>query len=282
MLPSLTGIHFLISYGCTAACDHCFVWGQPGRRGMTVEQVGHFLDDLGAIGAITSVCAEGGEAFLHYPAVLALVRGGVAHGWQPSALTNASWATSRAVAEARIAELRQAGLTRLGISTDPWHQRRVPVERVELLLEVCVAQGLEASRMECSPSSVMHRGRAAATLAPQAPLRPPDTFTTCPHEKLAAPSRVHLDRYGRLHLCQGLCLGPGRPSQAVAAYDPEKHPIVRLLLDGGPWALAQMAVEKGFALEAGYADACHLCYRTREFLRPFHPELLGPDEMYGR
>jgi len=28
-------------------------------------------------------------------------------------------------------------------------------------------------------------------------------------------------------------------------------------------------------------DACHLCYRAREFLRPHFPELLGPDEMYG-
>ena len=52
-------------------------------------------------------------------------------------------------------------------------------------------------------------------------------------------------------------------------------------MSGGPYALAQYAAEHGFEIASGYADACHLCYRTREFLRPRLPDLLGPDEMYG-
>ncbi len=80
---------------------------------------------------------------------------------------------------------------------------------------------------------------------------------------------------------QGLCVGAGGITEAWAGYDPATHPIVRLLLEGGPYALAQFAVERGFGLEAGYADACHLCYRAREYLRPQFPDLLGPDEMYG-
>jgi len=113
------------------------------------------------------------------------------------------------------------------------------------------------------------------------PAQPAESFITCPHEKLAAPSRVHLDCYGRLHLCQGLCVGAGGPAGAVADYDPARHPMVRRLLSGGPYALAQFAAERGFAIADGYVDACHLCYRAREFLRPHFPDLLGPDEMYG-
>ena len=29
----LDGIHFLVTYRCTYACDHCFVWGSPDAEG---------------------------------------------------------------------------------------------------------------------------------------------------------------------------------------------------------------------------------------------------------
>jgi hypothetical protein len=282
MIPSLTGIHFLITYGCSAECDHCFIWGTPRKRsGMTAEQVDGFLDEVVALGTVTGVCAEGGEAFTRYHVVLHFLRAATARGLKASALTNASWVTSREQAQERVREMMGAGLTNLGISTDEWHQKRVPVEKVDLLLEVCKEAGLDASRMELKLEGVMFRGRAADLLAPHMPKRPPGEFAKCAHEQLDAPSRIHLDCYGRLHLCQGLCLGPGGPATAVAGYDAVKHPIVSILLQGGPHALAQFAAERGFETADGYADACHLCYRAREFLRPFFPELLGPDEMYG-
>ena len=33
MAVRLEGIHFLVTYRCTYACDHCFVWGSPDARG---------------------------------------------------------------------------------------------------------------------------------------------------------------------------------------------------------------------------------------------------------
>jgi hypothetical protein len=282
MIPSLTSIHFLITYGCSAECDHCFIWGTPRRSAaMTVEQVDLFLDQVQAVGTVTGVCAEGGESFTRYDVVLHFLRAATARGLAASALTNASWVESRAQAQARIAELMAAGLTNLGISTDQWHQRSVPVERVDTLLEVCAEAGLAASRMETKIEGVMFRGRAAERLATGMPTRPTEELTACPHEKLDAPGRVHLDCYGMLHLCQGLTLGPASIAQAIASYDPTTHPIVRALLAGGPYALAQFAAGFGFEIEPGYVDACHLCYRAREFLRPHFPDLLGPNEMYG-
>ena len=283
MLSSLTGVHFLITYGCSAECEHCFIWGTPRREAaMTAKQVEAFLDEVAAMGTVTGVCAEGGEAFLRYDVVLQLARGATARGLNMSALTNASWAISREVAERRVAELMAAGLTSLGISTDEWHRALVPLERVETLLAVCEAAGLAANRMETCLEGVMFRGRAAERLAHLAPPKPAQELTRCPHETLAAPSRVHLDCYGRLHLCQGLCVGAGSITEAWAGYDPTTHPIVRLLLEGGPYALARFAVARGFELQEGYADACHLCYRARRFLRGEFAEVLGPEEMYGK
>lgn len=282
MISSLTGIHFLITYGCSAECDHCFIWGTPRRSSaMSVEQVDSFLDQVQAVGTVTGVCAEGGESFTRYDVVVHFLRAATARGLTASALTNASWVESRAQAQERIAELMAAGLTNLGVSTDQWHRRSVPVERVDTLLEVCAQAGLAASRMETTLEGVMFRGRAAERLAAQMPTKAAQELTACPHEKLDAPGRVHLDCYGMLHLCQGLSLGREAISEAIAAYDAHSHPIARHILSGGPYALAQFAAKFGFEIGPGYVDACHLCYRAREFLRPHFPELLGPDEMYG-
>lgn len=281
-MTSLTGIHFLISYGCSAECDHCFLWGSPRRNAaMTPESLDAFLDAAVALETVTGVCAEGGESFLRYDLVRHFLRGATARGLKPSALTNASWVTSRELARRRVAELLEAGLVSLGVSTDQWHRKTVPVERVDKLLEVCAELGLAANRMETELGGVMFRGRAAAVLAPQMPVRPAAELTKCPHENLAAPARVHLDCYGRLHLCQGLNVGPGGPVEAWRSYQPAAHPIVAPLLEGGPYALGQMAARHGFALREGYVDACHLCYEARRALRSRFPELLGPDEMYG-
>jgi hypothetical protein len=70
-------------------------------------------------------------------------------------------------------------------------------------------------------------------------------------------------------------------ADAIARFDPHTHPIVRPLLEGGPHALGRFAAARGLELAPGYVDACHLCYRAREFLRPEFPDLLAPDEMYG-
>ncbi|MCJ7752597.1 MAG: hypothetical protein MUQ65_16160 [Armatimonadetes bacterium] len=248
---------------------------------MTPDQIDDFLQDVASLEIVTGVCAEGGESFTEYDMLLRFLRRATALGLTAGALTNASWVASRPQAEARIAELMAAGLTNLGVSTDQWHQRSVPVERVDLLLAVCQEAGLSAARMETQLAGVVFRGRAAERLAPQMPTRPAEELTSCPHEQLGAPSRVHLDRYGFLHLCQGITLGRLPIADAVAGYDAESHPIVRLLLNGGPYALGRYAADLGFEMAPEYVDACHLCYRAREFLRPHFPDLLAPDEMYG-
>jgi hypothetical protein len=282
MVSSLTGVHFLLTYGCTAECAHCFLWGTPDRASsMAAEKAERFLEEIASLKQITDVCAEGGESFEVSDVLLPFLRRATALGLNASALTNASWVESREQARERIAELMAAGLRHLGVSTDRYHQEHVPVERVDLLLEVCHEVGLVAARMATSPEDVMFRGRAAETLAADMPIRPPESFTSCPHESLGAPGRIHLDCYGFLHLCQGLTLGRASIVDAIAGFDAETHPIVRPLLEGGPCTLGAFAVERGFELAPGYVDACHLCYRAREFLRGDFPDLLAPDEMYG-
>jgi len=127
----------------------------------------------------------------------------------------------------------------------------------------------------------MHRGRAAVKLTDGLPRQPWDSFTRCPYEALADPSRIHLDPFGNLHLCQGVAMGNvwERPlAQIIDEYNPETHPIAGPLLAGGPTELIN---RYNLSHEDGYVDACHLCYSAREDLRVYFPQILTPDQMYG-
>jgi hypothetical protein len=129
--------------------------------------------------------------------------------------------------------------------------------------------------------AVMYRGRAVARFADEALKRPWDSFDECPHEDLAAPDRVHLDPLGNLHLCQGLVMGNvfERPLQEIIdTYAPREDPVVGPLLGGGP---AQLVRAYDVPRAEAYADACHLCYTTRQLLRPRFAKTLGPRQMYG-
>jgi hypothetical protein len=127
----------------------------------------------------------------------------------------------------------------------------------------------------------MHRGRAAEKLAMRAHLRHWSLFTECPYEDLREPERVHVDPLGNLHICQGISLGNlfRAPLREICeAYDPDRHPITGLLLNGGP---AKLVRHYAVSHEESYADACHLCYQARCALRTRLPEILTPDQMYG-
>jgi hypothetical protein len=127
----------------------------------------------------------------------------------------------------------------------------------------------------------MFRGRAAARLVDELPRRPWHELVTCPYEDLVDPSRVHIDSFGYVHLCQGITIGNTWANpliDIIHTYDPKTHPIVGPLLEGGPAALA-----RAFAVprEDAYVDECHLCYAVRDGLRHQGSEWLAPDQMYG-
>ncbi len=72
--PRLEALHLLVTYRCTYACDHCFVWGSPEQEGtMTLAQLRSAIDQAAAAGC-AMVYFEGGEPMLAYPVVLAAAR----------------------------------------------------------------------------------------------------------------------------------------------------------------------------------------------------------------
>ena len=55
--------------------------------------------------------------------------------------------------------------------------------------------------------------------------------------------------------------------------------IGKLVAKGGPKNLLDLAIEKGYKSQNGYASKCHLNFSARKFIRPFYPNIIGPSNL---
>jgi len=99
---------------------------------------------------------------------------------------------------------------------------------------------------------------------------------------LKNPEGIEIDFEGNVTLCPGICIGNTRTqslAQILHNYDYFEHPILSLLAQGGPVALLQSAMAKGFKPQK-FVDECNLCYEVRKFLKPSYPQYLAPATCY--
>ena len=296
----LEALHLLVTYRCTYACDHCFVWGSPQQEGtMTLAQM-HDVIGQAAVAGCSMVYFEGGEPMLAYPVVLAAARHAREAGLEVGVVSNCFWAESLDDALVWLAPFAELGVADLSLSSyasftenleDETHLRHavVAAQRLGLpiaVLEVGAPAALADLGVACGePGAIMYKGRASEALAAGERLtRPPDTLTSCPYEDFADPGRCHVGCDGNLMPCQGISIGNlwQRPlADILSSYEPASLPVVRQIAAGGPWELAHAAgLEPARPL---YADECHLCYELRCRLRVAgrHLEVLAPDQCYG-
>ena len=293
----LTGLHILLTYQCTFACEHCFVFGSPYQSGtLTGSQISSILEQARDTGTVTSIYFEGGEPFLYYPVLVKAVKEAHSMGFSVGIVSNAYWANS--VDDARQWLLPFAGILKdLTVSSDLFHyneklsrqsqaaceaaaQLGIPTGVITIEQPDCDQSQIFSGQIPEGDSGVMYRGRAAGGLAAKAQHAAWFNFTECPYEELREPGRVHLDPLGNLHICQGISIGNlfERPlAEICASYQPDAHPIVGPLLKGGPAELARRYEIDPLAMAA---DACHLCFLTRLALRTRFPDVLTPDQMY--
>ena len=297
----VNGIHFLLSYSCTYRCDHCFLHCSPEARGtFTFEQLRQVFAQIELMGSVETVYFEGGEPFLYYPPLLEGLRLAASLGLGAGIVTNAYWATSLEDAEIWLKPIRAIGIADFSVSDDEFHQASGPSSPAKAALAAAMQLGIPCGtiRIEspvpvsCPGEStgkglpvtgggVLFRGRAAEKLTAGLPGRRRGELTTCPHEELEMPARVHLDCYGNVHICQGLSMGnmwKTPLAQLIRDYDPYSHPICGPLLRGGPTALAD---EHRIALTDEFVDECHYCYTVRKGLIERFPSYLAPRQVYG-
>lgn len=293
----LTGIHVLLTYMCILECDHCFTWGSPRNWGtMRLKGLLEILRQARDLDSVRWVYFEGGEPFVHYPLLARAIEHAHTLGFKVGVVTNAYWATTPDDARIWLAPLA-AALSDLSVSTDPFHgeqtlarHARMAQQAAEELgiptefLTVCEQSAVDAPSVRAfasGASDVMHRGRAAEKLVHGKPLLDWRTFDSCPHEELGAPTRVHIDPFGHVHLCQGIALGnvfETDLAEICRRYEPTADPVIGPLHSGGP---AELGRRYGVMGNDCFVDACHLCYAVRTKLRERFPKTLAPDQMYG-
>ncbi|NIR87125.1 radical SAM protein [Candidatus Bathyarchaeota archaeon] len=297
---SLKGVHLLLTYRCDAECDHCFVWGSPSATGvMTFKDALAILSEAKKLDTVNYISIEGGEPFLFYPIMIKAMREALKLGFHVELLSNCYWATSVEDAVEWLLPVAETGNTELSLSSDLFHADSWELEEVKNAVKAAKKLGIPVgvlsvkdprAKVPCPSeiegakvglSELMYRGRAASKLLQDADKKSWIEFTKCPYEDLENPERVHVDPYGHVHVCQGISIGNAlqQPfSEIIRAYDSLSHPIIGLLVKGGPALLV-----REFDLPHGrfYADGCHLCYDCRLHLKSRFPSILAPGQMYG-
>ncbi len=296
----LDGIHFLLTYACNFECDHCFLYCSPWSQGtFTIRQVTRVLDEGVKLGSVESIFFEGGEPFLYYPLLREGVQRAAERGFKVGVVTNGYGANSEEDAELWLKPLAEAGLTYLSVSNDQYHYgeeaenpatiahrvaQRLGINTASICIEAPVVTQAEEGEDKGQPvvgGGPKFRGRAVEKLSQGLPLQPWQDFRECPYEELESPSRVHVDTFGHVQVCQGISIGnmwETPLAELITNYRADAHPVCGPLLRGGPAELAK-ALEETPA--TGYIDACHLCYLTRRAAIDRFPQALAPRQVYG-
>jgi MoaA/NifB/PqqE/SkfB family radical SAM enzyme len=296
----LSEIHFLLTYKCNFECDHCFLYCSPYSEGtFTIAQVEQVLDEAKKIETIDTIYYEGGEPMLYYPLLVESIRVAKERGFQVGIVSNAYGAFTERDAELWVKPLVEAGLSDLVVSDDTFHYGDEEENPPVFARSTAIQLGLESFSICIDPPEVIEpapddikgesvigggakfRGRAADTLTEGLPLRPWSEFKECPYEELVSPSRVHVDSFGNVHICQGISIGnmwQSPLSEIISSYHPDNHPICGPLEKGGP---AELIRSLNLDSDTKFVDECHACFISRREVLNEYAEYLTPRQVYG-
>ncbi|MBN1943767.1 MAG: radical SAM protein [Phycisphaerae bacterium] len=279
----------MLTDGCTAACASCYLSGRAGKgRWMDADMaVGIWagLANLSPHGC--KVHVTGGEPFIDWEKLIEILRAAAGEGLQAESVeTNGFWATGDNIIRDRLRALEAAGMGRLAISADPFHQEFVPIGRVRRLAEVArevlgpdrvrvrwedwLEQGRDVQAMSFAQRDDLFaewiatgrdrlNGRAAEMLAGFLPPKPPEAFAgqTC-REAILRSRHVHVGSDGTVMpgVCAGLSIGrvtvPWEESVrglwCALRENFSRRPILSRLIETGPTAILQLAHELGLSV----------------------------------
>ena len=315
----------VLTYWCNVRCASCYLRCAPDRgESMSVDKAVEIWRQL--IEASPHGCRihlGGGEPFGDWPTLLELCRRAKTAGLSPleKIETNAFWACDEPAVRDRLRALDDAGMGKLCISADPYHQQFVPIaccrlaarvasellgaDRVQVRWRDWLAEGFDTAELDDEERGRLFgryaesgrdrlNGRAAECLAPRLQRKNPAHFadTSCA-EAILRSRHIHVDGTGRVMpgTCAGILLGRLSDRTSVRqlweslAADHAARPIIGTLARAGPVGLMQLAESAGFVpFPQGYASKCHLCWEIRRRLVELgaFPDELGPAWMYEK
>jgi hypothetical protein len=248
------------------------------------------MDEAAAIedGDPLEINLTGGEPFLDFDLLCAVLAHGRQLGATLSCVTNAYWARSDEVTTDKLTSVKNAGLSRLAVSVSRFHEQFVPRTRVRRALQTATRLGLltqikaAVTRADLASDGILHEWQASLDADTV------DLFPIAPFPRTGA-ALPEADYYRNPGLpnecCPGAivciepdgtavsCCGPASTSRFLAIGDAHREPlntiaqrfrtagIQTILREKGPIEFARAAIAAGLGhlLRDEYAGACDLC-----------------------
>jgi len=139
-----TFILVVLTEQCHVGCQHCGYIGSKRDGEVEAPELENWLDQFRQYG-IPEVIFTGGEAFERYELLCRGVERARTNGLRSGVFTSAFWATSQEKARQTLREL--SGLARLHISTDVYHQKRIPPAYVRHAIDAALELGIANIRL---------------------------------------------------------------------------------------------------------------------------------------
>lgn len=122
---------------CNAKCAHCCFECLPNSSNyLTDDEIEKIVFYAESHDDVKVVSLTGGEALLCKNKVLEIIQRLSLVGKETTLISNAFWATTEAVTERILSELKLAGLNYLTISYDDYHAEYIPISNVKRLLTI--------------------------------------------------------------------------------------------------------------------------------------------------
>ena len=311
-------LSFLISYKCTNECKHCALLASPNQDEIKMEfgDLKRYLEDITSNYIVQEVGFFGGEPLLNFDLLVSFIEEVKKYNIPNIGLpTNGYWGKNESTAKNYTIKLKKAGLNSIGFSVDAFHQEFIPLDDVKKAVRACHNAGIEIIYLisqnlggteaknifnektkeiteslsdefdycQLISSDLQVRGRAVNQLSQYF------SMETIPSDKclIFKLPMFMIDPNGWVfhQLCHGITIGNAKKkslSEIISEFSYRKHPIIgNVVAKGGPKNLLDIAIEKGYKPEEGYADKCHLCSCTRNYLRSLYPNILEPSNLYN-
>lgn len=126
---------------CTVGCRHCGFHGSTRDREPSPDELKLWITQICDYGIPRIICT-GGEPFQRFSLLRAAVQAAASHPARPevSTFTSSIWGSSPEQVDHHLLQLR--GLTHLYLSTDIFHQEKVPIQNVYNVIEGAVRHGI--------------------------------------------------------------------------------------------------------------------------------------------
>jgi hypothetical protein len=130
--PFMRNVGLLLTYHCQASCAHCIIRAGPDRHEeVSLEDARDWIEQIAAYrdGYICVLSLTGGEPFSNLKLLRAVMKIAAEHKLLISVVTNGFWATSQEKAKRLLQSLPE--ICFISISTDLYHQKFIPFDRVK-------------------------------------------------------------------------------------------------------------------------------------------------------